>query len=45
MRAAEHQYPGYSFARHKGYGTRLHQLAIRQLGLCEIHRKSFSLAI
>ena len=45
MRAAEHQYPGYSFARHKGYGTRLHQLAIRQLGLCEIHRKSFSLTI
>ena len=37
------QYPGYGFARHKGYGTRLHQQSIRQLGLCEIHRKSFSI--
>ena len=43
MREADDQYPGYSFARHKGYGTRLHQQSIRQLGLCEIHRKSFSI--
>jgi ribonuclease HII len=43
MREADDQYPGYGFARHKGYGTRLHQQSIRQLGLCEIHRKSFSL--
>jgi ribonuclease HII len=43
MRALDLQYPGYSFARHKGYGTRLHQASIRQLGLCEIHRKSFSI--
>ena len=43
MRLADSQYPGYGFARHKGYGTRLHQLSIRQLGLCEIHRKSFSI--
>jgi ribonuclease HII len=37
------QYPGYSFSRHKGYGTRLHQAAIQRIGLCEIHRKSFSI--
>jgi ribonuclease HII len=42
MRLLDDQYPGYGFARHKGYGTRLHQQSIRQLGLCEIHRKSFS---
>ena len=39
----EQRYPGYGFARHKGYGTRLHQEALRRLGLCEIHRKSFSI--
>jgi ribonuclease HII len=43
MRLADVQYPGYGFARHKGYGTRFHQQSIRQLGLCEIHRKSFSI--
>jgi ribonuclease HII len=43
MRELDDQYPGYGFAHHKGYGTRLHQQAIRQVGLCEIHRKSFSI--
>jgi ribonuclease HII len=43
MRSADEQYPGYGFAQHKGYGTRLHQQSIHQLGLCEIHRKSFSI--
>ncbi len=42
MRELDDQYPGYGFARHKGYGTRLHQEAIHCAGLCEIHRKSFS---
>jgi ribonuclease HII len=37
------KYPGYGFAQHKGYGTRLHQEAIRKWGLCESHRKSFSI--
>lgn len=37
------KYPGYGFARHKGYGTPQHQEAIRQMGLCEIHRKSFKI--
>jgi ribonuclease HII len=45
MRSLDDQYPGYHFAQHKGYGTRLHQQSIRQLGLCEIHRKSFSIRL
>ncbi len=35
-------YPGYSFARHKGYGTKHHLEALERLGPCPIHRKSFS---
>jgi ribonuclease HII len=34
-------YPGYSFARHKGYGTRQHQAALKTLGVLPIHRKTF----
>lgn len=36
-------YPGYGFARHKGYATPEHRQAIRERGLCEIHRRSFVL--
>jgi ribonuclease HII len=43
MREMNGVYPGYGFARHKGYGTRIHQEAIRCLGLCAIHRKSFAI--
>jgi ribonuclease HII len=43
MRKLDGQYPGYGFARHKGYGTRLHQEAINKMRRCEIHRKSFSI--
>jgi len=43
MRELDGQYPGYGFGRHKGYGTRIHQDAIRQMGTCAIHRKSFSI--
>lgn len=35
------QYPRYDFARHKGYGTRIHQVALQSIGPCEIHRKTF----
>ncbi len=34
-------YPGYGFARHKGYPTRAHQEAIRVLGPCAIHRRTY----
>ncbi len=43
MRGYEDQYPGYGFADHKGYGTISHREAIRRLGPCAIHRRSFTL--
>jgi ribonuclease HII len=45
MRELDCKYPGYGFARSKGYGTQFHQEAIRRLGLCEIHRRSFSINV
>lgn len=35
------RHPGYSFAKHKGYGTPEHQAALARLGPCAIHRLSF----
>ena len=35
------KYPQYLFAKHKGYGTKAHYDAIKQHGVCEIHRISF----
>lgn len=37
----EELYQGYGFARHKGYGTAEHIDALRRLGPCPIHRRSF----
>ena len=34
-------FPGYGFARHKGYPTAEHLAALRALGPCEIHRRTF----
>ena len=34
-------YPGYGFEIHKGYGTKAHYAALRELGPCPIHRKTF----
>jgi len=34
-------YPGYGFESHVGYGTKMHQEKIRELGLSKIHRISF----
>jgi len=36
------QYPGYGFARHKGYGTIQHQDALKKIGPCAIHRFRFT---
>ncbi len=36
------KYPGYGFARHKGYGTELHRNALRKMGPSPVHRLSFS---
>jgi len=38
---AERLCPGYSFARHVGYGTKLHQEALAALGVSDLHRRSF----
>lgn len=35
------RYPGYAFSKHKGYSTPEHQEALKRLGPCPIHRKSF----
>lgn len=42
MQALDQQYPGYGFAKHKGYGTPDHLRALRQLGPSVIHRMSFA---
>lgn len=36
------RYPGYGFARHKGYPTPEHFAALKDLGACPIHRRSFA---
>ncbi len=41
MTAMDEKFPGYGFARHKGYGTREHLAALEKLGPAPIHRKSF----
>ena len=42
MREMDEIYPEYGFAGHKGYGTAKHIQAIKECGLCDIHRKSFT---
>ncbi|OGO88526.1 MAG: ribonuclease HII [Clostridiales bacterium GWF2_36_10] len=34
-------YPGYGFAKNKGYATKEHKAAILKIGPCPVHRKSF----
>jgi len=41
MVSLDETYPGYAFARHKGYGTQVHRNALKTLGISEIHRKTF----
>lgn len=43
MRNLEQHYPQYSFATHKGYGTKQHRREIHKNGLARIHRHSFHL--
>ncbi len=42
MLALDAEYPGYGFARHKGYGTAAHIEALGRLGPCPAHRRSFA---
>jgi ribonuclease HII len=41
MQEIDQCFPGYGFARHKGYGTAQHRAALVKLGPCPIHRHSF----
>lgn len=42
MRQWDEIYPQYEFKSHKGYGTAKHIAAIKEYGLCPIHRRSFT---
>ena len=44
MEKLDASFPQYGFAKHKGYGTKLHQGAIKKYGLSRLHRKSFNLS-
>ncbi len=41
MEKFDDEFPGYDFSSHKGYGTKKHCDAIREIGLSSIHRKTF----
>ncbi len=41
MALLDRRFPGYGFAQHKGYGTPEHLAALKALGPCAIHRRSF----
>lgn len=41
MRQWDEIYPQYGFAKHKGYGTAAHIAAIKEFGICPLHRLSF----
>lgn len=43
MREYDARYPGYGFAKNKGYGTAAHVQAIHELGFSPIHRRTFKL--
>jgi ribonuclease HII len=42
MREMDDKYPGYGFAKNKGYGTAQHIEALRRMGPSPIHRRSFA---
>lgn len=41
MLELDEKYPQYGFAKHKGYGTKLHMESIQKYGVSEVHRKTF----
>ncbi len=43
MRKLHFSYPAYGFGKHKGYGTKFHQAAIKKFGFTKIHRTSYNL--
>ncbi len=42
MMTLDRLYPGYAFAKHKGYPTKAHLAALSELGVTEQHRKSYA---
>ena len=42
MREMDIKYPGYGFAKHKGYVTATHSASLAKLGVTAIHRRSFA---
>jgi ribonuclease HII len=42
MAGLDEQFPGYGFARHKGYGVPLHREALARLGVSSQHRRSYA---
>ncbi|MGM0607632.1 MAG: ribonuclease HII [Candidatus Muiribacteriota bacterium] len=42
MKSYSKQFPGYDFEKNMGYGTKSHLEALKKMGACSIHRKSFS---
>jgi len=45
MAILEQEHPGYGFAAHAGYATAEHREALRRLGPCPAHRRSFTLRV
>jgi ribonuclease HII len=43
MEMYHRQFPQYNFIRNKGYGTGEHRIALKEFGMCKIHRRSFHL--
>jgi len=41
MVAYDNEYPGYAFAKNKGYGTKAHYEGLHAQGMCPIHRRTF----
>lgn len=41
MKELAKEFPNYGFEKHKGYGTKKHYEALKEFGMCKIHRKSF----
>ena len=41
MQKMDEIYPGYGFAQNKGYGSADHIQALKEIGPCPIHRKTF----
>ncbi|ATX82524.1 RNase HII [Mariprofundus ferrinatatus] len=42
MQRLDYLFPGYDLSKHKGYGTKVHMDALREIGPSPVHRKSFA---